>query len=512
MDTLLKTLRHPIRRNTIRGDLLHYALNLMLSMLFCVAALVGAYSLSTLSETRENRTLFLVNDFYTGIQDQHARLYTVIVSDHDEAYPQLIASCAALSASLEEIAQVRISGAFRRDIEDLACIMDSYMQQLEAIARHAGSSGDISPLSQMYTEATAMVRAINGTFHTVYAQIVDSFQRHAQRMARIRAGYLAVFFLIAALLVRHLISQLRDIETRVTAPVQQLIDELKTLDLDHLRPLRSMEDASASNSDVALLIHVYHAMLEKIDKQLREREELTATRLQLQEQELLNLQISNELKKTQLTNLQAQINPHFLFNTLNMIAYSAHLEDDRHTVSLLETTSDLLRYALDYSDKTVPLEMEMQHLGDYVYLQEQRFGDRIRFYFDLDESFFKTQVPNFILQPLVENAIAHGVGMYTEGGEIIIRTEYHPETQMGQISIIDNGLGMSPETIARVDQQMRERKQGTGKVGLCNVFFRLSLFFDCRADIRLSSEPNVRTEIAVFIPCDPESSKARDFA
>lgn len=197
-----------------------------------------------------------------------------------------------------------------------------------------------------------------------------------------------------------------------------------------------------------------------------------------------------------------QINPHFLFNTLGMISQSAYLANDRHTVSLCETTSDLLRYALDYSDKAVSIDMEMKHLDDYVYLLEQRFGDRICFRFDLDESFHQVKIPNLILQPILENAIVHGVGMYTEGGKIFIETEYLSDKNMGRISIIDNGEGMDEETLKKIDSQMRSLRTGTGKIGLSNVFFRLSIFFDRRADIVLSSVPHVRTEIAIFVPCD----------
>lgn len=487
---------------TIHGELLRYARQLLLTMLLLIIASLGIYSISVSSARQENQQLFLVNDFYTSLQETENLLYTSILNQDDSNYMKLMFQTNALISSLEKMADFRISTTFLRDIEDLIGIMENYQEQLREIHQFMLAKNDFSVISQAYHDAEAIYYVINGTFHSVYTQVVSACQEDAHRTMRTRFLYTLVLLATIALILYYIIMQVRRIEHNITTPIQQLIEELRNMDLDNFYQAKIIQNPSAVNDDIQLLIHVYNSMIEKIQKQLQEREEYVNTKLKLHEQEVLNLKISNQLKKSELMNLQMQINPHFLFNTLGMISQSAYLANDRHTVSLCETTSDLLRYALDYSDKAVSIDMEMKHLDDYVYLLEQRFGDRICFRFDLDESFHQVKIPNLILQPILENAIVHGVGMYTEGGKIFIETEYLSDKNMGRISIIDNGEGMDEETLKKIDSQMRSLRTGTGKIGLSNVFFRLSIFFDRRADIVLSSVPHVRTEIAIFVPCD----------
>ena len=195
-----------------------------------------------------------------------------------------------------------------------------------------------------------------------------------------------------------------------------------------------------------------------------------------------------------------QINPHFLFNTLNMISQTAYMEDAEQTSQLLDSTAALLRYALDSAAREVPLSREIENLGIYVSLLEQRFGSRIQFTFELDETFHAITVPALILQPLVENAITHGVGMYLKNGHVTIRTEYDPENSLGIIRIIDNGAGLKQEELEQVRREMKQSKHPEQKLGLSNVYARLRIYFHGSADIEITSIPNVETKISIFLP------------
>ena len=131
---------------------------------------------------------------------------------------------------------------------------------------------------------------------------------------------------------------------------------------------------------------------------------------------------------------------------------------------------------------------------------EHRFGGRIRFTFDLDETFHSITVPALILQPLVENAITHGVGMYLKGGQVTIRTQYDAERGLGIISILDNGAGIGPEDLEHVRREMKESSHPEQKLGLSNVYARLRIFFHNTADMEITSIPNVETEVSIFLP------------
>lgn len=202
-----------------------------------------------------------------------------------------------------------------------------------------------------------------------------------------------------------------------------------------------------AEEEMQTLIQVYNSMIHRIQVQIRTIQENASAQEKLKDQELENLKIRNMLKTSELKALQMQINPHFLFNTLNMISQTAYMEGAEQTITLLDSTARLLRYTLDYTDKSVTLSKELEILGHYVELQEYRFGERIRFEFDLDERFHDIHVPSLILQPLVENAVSHGVGMKLRDAVITIRTIYKPEENLGIVEIEDNGVGIGEDRL-----------------------------------------------------------------
>ena len=175
---------------------------------------------------------------------------------------------------------------------------------------------------------------------------------------------------------------------------------------------------------------------------------LTIWTLQMKHQiEVLeeNIRIQKQLEESRFRELQMQINPHFMFNTLNMISETAYFENAKKTVFLLNKTAKMFRFSLDFSGTSVTLFREMEELENYILIQEQQYGDRIEFRFELDESFHHILVPSLTLQPLIENSISHGVGKYTGGGWVKLTTRYCDEEKAGYIVVEDNGVGMEEE-------------------------------------------------------------------
>lgn len=486
--------------NTIREILLNYIKQAILLLAVVIIASYGFYSLAIFNSARENQRLFLINDFITNLLEVDELIYEYVVKKDAFSYIELMNELKTLVDSANDVGSFKVSTSFQRDMEDIIGILSHYSQQIDRIHLYISDGLNPALINEIYRDTGVMSNMINKAIQTVYQQIFESSETNSI-VVRNRLLYYTLILVITILLIIHcIIQQTRNMEQRITIPIQDLTKEVREINLNNIEKAEMLADIPNANAEINSLVFVYNAMLEKIKKQLYAQKEHLNTKIKLQEQEMLNLQISNKLKKSQLLNLQMQINPHFLFNTLNMISHSAYLENSKNTVSLLEATADLLRYVLDYSDKLVPLAKEIENLGKYVFLLEQRFGDRIRFIFDLDESFHQILVPNLILQPLLENAIVHGVGMYTDGGEIKIQTAYDAKTQVCRISIIDNGEGMDSFQLMQVDSVMRSSEENTGRIGLANVFLRLNIFFHNRADIRLSSIQKKRTEIAILFP------------
>lgn len=204
------------------------------------------------------------------------------------------------------------------------------------------------------------------------------------------------------------------------------------------------------------------------------------------------------LKELELKHLQNQINPHFLFNTLNTISRMAYLEDAAVTSRLIQSVSTLLRSSLGDINKTVTLKEEVNVVKEYFYIQKTRFAERISFHTDIDESCLGAKIPALTLQPLVENSFIHGVEKLEEGG--VIRLKIYQKNQHVIVEVTDNGKGIDEETMKKIFSRekidLHEEHSGhsTG-IGLRNVIKRLELVYKEQNILEIQSEVNEGTTI-----------------
>jgi sensor histidine kinase YesM len=209
------------------------------------------------------------------------------------------------------------------------------------------------------------------------------------------------------------------------------------------------------------------------------------------------------LKELELKHLQNQINPHFLFNTLNTISRMAYLEDATVTSRLIQSVSTLLRSSLGNINKSVTLREETNLVKEYFYIQKTRFAERISFQTNIDESCLDVKIPTLTLQPLIENSFIHGVESLEEGG-VISLSIYRDQDEV-MIEVADNGKGIDEPTKQRIlsnDQSdLHEEHSGhsTG-IGLRNVIKRLELVYKQPNILEILSEKDEGTTIRIKIP------------
>ena len=208
---------------------------------------------------------------------------------------------------------------------------------------------------------------------------------------------------------------------------------------------------------------------------MREIEENADIKERLAEMQIKNLKMFSELQRSHLDFLQSRVNPHFLFNTLNMISSLARIENADQCAELMETTAAFLRYNLDNISKTVPLEKEVENLKDYVAIQECRYGGRYQYTFEIEERCLDYKMPCMILQPMVENAIQHGIAMMLENGHVWIRI--YPQGNCVCLEVQDNGVGMTEEQIRSIYEDFHENKSSGNHIGIRNIYRRLSLYY-----------------------------------
>lgn len=484
-----------------------FSQNLFVGFLLASVA-IGFCILSQMGYERSNRQQLELNQFYLTLEEAHAELHTYASGNNAFLENSIVSYLEKLDTSIAFLEELPVGVIYQRDIEDVANMLGNYEKYAREVLDYEkeafselNDSSWITKVNESYYNAQAVYESINGEFRGLYSQILE-FSRMELEQARVR--YIVFICCIIAILFFLGLGELFYsiiISHAITDPIRELTLSIQKFDLEKLENCRQVSLHSASNAEMNVLVKVFNVMLQTIQAQFVKIQENARTALRLQQKEMENLQITNLLRSSELKILQMQINPHFLFNTLNMISQTAYVEGADTTSQLLNSTAAYLRYALDFAARAVPLSKEIEYLGIYVSLLEQRLAGRIRFVFDLDESFHQICVPALILQPLVENAVSHGVGMYLKDASVTIRTEYDPENDRGLIQIEDNGEGMTEEKLREVLYEMKHSTHPEQKIGLSNVYARLDTFFCGQASMEISSVPNVKTVITISLPC-----------
>ena len=212
--------------------------------------------------------------------------------------------------------------------------------------------------------------------------------------------------------------------------------------------------------------------------------------------------MGTHLKDAQLKYLQAQINPHFLFNTLNAGAQLAMMEGADRTYEYVQNVAQFFRYNVKKNNETVSLRDEIELVDNYIYILNVRFSGDIHFEKHIDESLTNIQVPSMLLQPIVENSINYGIQDIEWQG--LIQLSVYEQEETVCISIKDNGIGMTQNKIDKVmSSELRESDVSaeSNGVGLSNVISRLRLFFDSKDVFDIISEgENKGTEVIIYLP------------
>lgn len=209
------------------------------------------------------------------------------------------------------------------------------------------------------------------------------------------------------------------------------------------------------------------------------------------------------VKELELEVLQNQINPHFLFNSLNVLSKLALIEGAEQTSDLTVSMSNLLRYNLRNLDRPVTLRDEVEHAKEYFAIQQARFRDRIHFITEIDEKGLDVSVPTLTLQPILENVFVHGIEGMEQGAELKLTISCG--TGEVRVAISDNGIGMSEEvrqSLLHLEAEApvsQHTGQSTG-LGTRNVFKRLELFYGKKNLVDITSAPGLGTTVLIRLP------------
>lgn len=214
-------------------------------------------------------------------------------------------------------------------------------------------------------------------------------------------------------------------------------------------------------------------------------------------------------KHAEIKALEAQINPHFLFNTLDSINWRAIENDEEEISDMLATLGSLLRYSVSNIENMVYLEAEISWLKKYIFLQRDRFQNSFDCVYDITEEAMGFPVYKMLLQPIIENVILHAFENVKEGGMINIEAYIRKDGKL-EIHIRDNGCGMAMKTLERIRKEIGENGAlNSESIGISNVIHRLRIYYQEEAEITVESTPGKGTEFVLVIPRkDPGIIKA----
>lgn len=207
-------------------------------------------------------------------------------------------------------------------------------------------------------------------------------------------------------------------------------------------------------------------------------------------------------KDAQLGALQAQINPHFLYNTLESISCIAQVNEVEEISEISRALANMFRYNVDNKHKEVAVREEVEHLKNYLCIQSIRYGKKLRVHWDLQENALDCRMLRLVMQPLVENAISHGIEPCRRGGDVWIRV--CTEEQMLLLTVEDNGVGIEKGQLEILNRQLSDTTQNSIEkdrhIGIANVNSRLVLYYGIGYGLTIESEKDVFTRVTVRLP------------
>lgn len=210
-------------------------------------------------------------------------------------------------------------------------------------------------------------------------------------------------------------------------------------------------------------------------------------------------------KRVEYNALQNQIDPHFLYNTLDSIRSRALLDENREIASMTEILSKFFRYCISHSESLVQIREEVNHIKDYYYIQKYRFEDRFDMEIEAEgEDIYDYYIPKMTIQPLVENAMIHGLEKVNRKGHLILRL--HQTDRKVVITVSDNGMGMKLDQLEKMNQRMSSalysgsKKGKHNSIAVANVNARIKITFGEEYGIHYQSWENEGTDAIITIP------------
>lgn len=317
------------------------------------------------------------------------------------------------------------------------------------------------------------------------AEAVNQMQ---ESIARIRTLALLLVLFLSILCTIAIMLIVRSLAHPVRA-MAQTAEEIAKGNLD------TPDLPAKGPAEIQMLEQSLNSMKRSLQERITALDENVKLEKLIHRQELQQMKTRRELDRARLLTLQAQINPHFLFNAMNTISRTAFFEHAEETASLISDLASVFRYILDQRT-TVPLSAEIAFIGNYLRIQKVRFGERLDYNISCPDEFGEILIPPLIIQPFVENAIIHGLEPLEEGGSVSV--DVISEKRRLIILIEDSGIGIEESRIPGLLET--SQKSENLHVGMSNVMERIKLYYGQTASLQVMGSIPHGTVVQVSLP------------
>lgn len=354
----------------------------------------------------------------------------------------------------------------------------TYLKRYEAIPEAVGSTEEFSTTTILGENLYMGYRDIaHADWRLVSVIPVDSVFSEGQQVLLNTAALYLVFVVFACAAAIFLSGSL----------AKRLSLVVEKIDQNRGKNLVPFED-NDDKDEIGQLVYNYNAMVERINQLIEEQTET-----------------AEKLKVSEVKALQAQINPHFLYNMLDMINWLAQSGKQKEVSLAVQTLSKFYKLTLSKKNIMTPIKEELQHVELYVRLQNMRYEDKISFLVDVPDEILDFEIPKLVLQPIVENSIQHGIfEKESKAGSIVIMAWLDDNDIVFVIS--DNGIGIPPEKLPLILEGVYEDGRGSN-IGIYNTHHRLKLLYGQQYGLHYESVCGKGTEVQVRLPAVPYAGK-----
>ena len=464
-------------------------------VLFLIMVLSNFFNYSTrISYNRVLDGYDTLHAYYEHVESASDYVKSYLSTDSEETLRQYHDMMEAAHRDAELLrSNTGLNESWRYDLlENMLVSFEQVVDNVLVLYQNSNGSGEYRTNYDMFIVSGDLIADTSSDY---YSLITASMSDHRDTMEMLQNLTWISFIIAFVLLIFWYIYYDRSVNHMLGRPLEEILRNIEQIRQGQY----DLKDISSSSLEITQLCEALEDMAHSVSQNIETMQERDRLEKLLLEQENENLKKDELLAQSELKMLQNQINPHFLFNTLNMIYRMSLKEGADDAADMLMKTSQLLRYGLDNQKRISSLRNEIEMIGKYIEIQKKRLGKRVRFILELverQEQISNISMPGMILQPLVENALQHGLHDVTENGEVVISIQQ--QDNVITISVSDNGKGMKPQDLEELILNDYQMKGGT-HLGLYNVIRRLEMYFHDQIQISLHSDEGCGFEVFMEI-------------